>query len=200
MKWAHVVTVGGTALAAVAAIGGLWAQAVATYWSQETAKDQLSQSRDDAEHEVQQQARLVSSWTEQGEAHGKRRLHIMNRSRDPVYSVIFETRLVVLEKVTSPVMWAVTMDGDLGPCTELVYDEAKFHVLNGDPLLDYNSIPGTALFVEKLSFTDRAGIRWERVDGGLSVQKQMKVTRLKGVPMADLGEPAARELSGCESA
>ncbi|MET9044493.1 biotin-independent malonate decarboxylase subunit gamma [Streptomyces sp. NPDC004362] len=62
-KWGHIVTVGGTALAAFAAIGGLWAQTVATYWSQQTAKDQLEQSQEDSKRELRAQASRVSSIT-----------------------------------------------------------------------------------------------------------------------------------------
>jgi hypothetical protein len=50
-----VVTVIATVVAAVAAIGGLWAQAVTTYWSQQTAKDHLEQSREEFES-------LACSW------------------------------------------------------------------------------------------------------------------------------------------
>ncbi|MEU2427742.1 hypothetical protein ABZ619_43340 [Streptomyces sp. NPDC007851] len=63
-RWGELITVTATVIAAVAAIAGLWFQAVATYWSQQTAKDQLAQSGEANEQEKRQQAAEVAFWQE----------------------------------------------------------------------------------------------------------------------------------------
>jgi hypothetical protein len=77
-KWTAVVT------AAVAA-GGLLFTGVVTYWGMRTAQDQLAQSREDQEKDVQRQASLVTSWVEQRPG-GLLRV-LVNRSSDPIFSV-----------------------------------------------------------------------------------------------------------------
>ncbi|WP_413754794.1 hypothetical protein [Streptomyces sp. MMBL 11-3] len=209
---------GGTALAALAAIGGLWAQAVASYWSQETAKDQLSQSRDASEQELQRQAQLVSSWVEKGGGYGKRRVHILNRSRDPVSAVTFYIHLYG-RFPNVDVRPSYTFDdfGDLGPCTELVYEEADFRAWDlswgpeREPQRQLQKIPepeggseyveSTHLDVRWFFFTDRSGLRW--------VRKNSRLLPLSALdtavdPSASsrwmlLGKPDVRTAKGCES-
>lgn len=83
IPWTHL----GAVIGALAAIGGLIFTAVATYYSAAVSSDQLQQSREDAEREERAQASRVSFWFAT-EASG-RRLHVMNRSPDPVTEVTF---------------------------------------------------------------------------------------------------------------
>ncbi|MFF7379413.1 hypothetical protein ACIP4Q_35585 [Streptomyces massasporeus] len=156
--------------AALAAIGGLWAQAVTTYWSQQTAKDQLEQSREDSDRDERAQAGRVTIWiakTKDGP-----RPHIANRSPDAVTNVVLEHP-----------SGAGLILPDLPPCTQVVYtpkpyrgSDGKMHtppaVLTEWTL--FNSRAGTpspALF-----FTDSRGVSWER-----------RVATLKRRPSGDHG-------------
>ena len=110
-KWAHIITVVGTALAAVAAIGGLWAQAVATYWSQQTAKDQLAQSQDNSDTEQRAQAARVTFWIDERDGLP----HFVNTSSDPVSDTAF-----LVEQEPDGRYVAVYALSPLAPCTETI--------------------------------------------------------------------------------
>jgi hypothetical protein len=130
-NWAHSITVIGAALAAVAAIGGLWAQAVATYWSQQTAKDQLSQSREDSVRKTRDQASKVTFWVEHPTGRRENvKLHVVNRSPDPVSEVQVALRVLrgsagadgehPLRERGEEELWVLPL-ASLGPCAETVY-------------------------------------------------------------------------------
>lgn len=166
----RVVTVIATVAAALAAVGGLWAQAVTTYWSQQTAKDQLAQSREDSDRDERAQAGRVTLWI--AKTKSGPRPHIANRSPDAVTNVVLE----------HPSGVGLILP-DLPPCTQVVYmpkpyrgPDGKMHappaVLTEWTL--FNSRAGTpspALF-----FTDSRGVSWER-----------RVTALKRRPSGDHG-------------
>lgn len=89
ITWTQHLTAVGLAAGPVAAIAGLWFQAVATYWSQQTAKDQLEQSRKDDERDRQEQAALVNFWEVVSDTDSSSgTFHVINRSPDPVGNVV----------------------------------------------------------------------------------------------------------------
>lgn len=134
-RWSHFITVGATALAAVAAIGGLWAQAVTTFWSQQTAKDQLRQSQEDQEKEERVQAMAVSLWVDRADDTDDTswRLHILNRSPDPVPFMQAAYLIRVggggsarALAVSGPAnAYLVVNTTRLAPCTELVFSSKQ---------------------------------------------------------------------------
>ncbi|MEU9489190.1 hypothetical protein AB0D83_37085 [Streptomyces decoyicus] len=148
-RWSHIITVVGTAIAAVAAIGGLWAQAVTTYWSQQTAKDQLEQSKEEAAQTRSSQASRITFWlapTKDG-----LRPHIANRSPDVVTSV-YLVRTYNMGRV------AIYL-GSLAPCSETVFMPKKggFVRAISDTTVWTRGGKPAALF-----FVDRVGISWRR--------------------------------------
>ncbi|MER7576863.1 hypothetical protein [Streptomyces sp. NPDC126514] len=126
-NWAHAITVTGAALAAIAAIGGLWAQAVASYWSQQTAKDQLAQSKEEDVRKTRAQASKVTYWVEH--PHGRRegvKLHVLNRSSDPVSEVQIVLHISVGGQRQQ--WWLVL--SNLRPCADIVYPATKLRLEN----------------------------------------------------------------------
>ncbi|MFJ9817798.1 hypothetical protein ACIRU3_21540 [Streptomyces sp. NPDC101151] len=156
----------GTGIAAIAAIGGLWAQAVATYWSQQTAKDQLAQSREDSDAEQRAQAARVTFWIDERDGLA----HFANTSSDPVSDPAF---LVGQESDGRYV--AVYALPSLAPCTEAILQftglelDIARHIDPAIPpgrkgaILSWRSYHGPMA----LAFVDRAGIRWVRSPTGL---------------------------------
>ncbi|QJT05928.1 hypothetical protein G9272_41035 [Streptomyces asoensis] len=178
---------GGTGLAAVAAIGGLWAQAVTTYWSQQAAKDQLQQSRDDSENEERGQAKAVSVWVDG--TLSSWRLHILNRSPDPVpeLTVVFDGRLKFEadkdpDLDTGPVTRFYAGTSRLAPCTELIFTpKAVDRVWNvADGSLGGAVRASTFGELRYSLFVDRDGRRWQRGADGLLTSH---------VPSEDIGPP-----------
>ncbi|MGW6487139.1 hypothetical protein [Streptomyces sp. NPDC055056] len=155
----------------MAAIGGLWASAVATYWSQQTARDQLQQSRDDAEKDERAQAVAVSAWYEGIDSQWT--VHVLNRSPDPVpaLKVTFSGR-VVFEKFNGYLpkgkwerAWLTVETSRLAPCTELIYSPRQIsHTWTRYPE-ERVERPTFQVFlsgIDSTEFTDREGRNWWR--------------------------------------
>ncbi|MFD9495155.1 hypothetical protein ACFWA1_27205 [Streptomyces sp. NPDC060005] len=165
-----------TALAAVAAIGGLWASAVATYWSQQTARDQLQQSRDDAEKDERAQAVAVSAWLDGTKSAWA--VHILNRSPDPVPQMTVAFFSYVAFKKVNERDFPLGYDrlklsiqtARLGPCTELIYSPEQVNP-TWDRGMTSKKITPVSLFASRIeiaAFTDRDGRGWWRTpDKGL---------------------------------
>ncbi|MER5217904.1 hypothetical protein ABT063_47260 [Streptomyces sp. NPDC002838] len=181
--WAHAITVTGTALAAVAAIGGLWAQAVASYWSQQTAKDQLSQSKEDAARQTQDQASKVTYWVEH--PLGRRenmKLHVLNRSPDPVSGVrivldVFHGSVAFdgdghVSEGEKPQQWELLLT-NLGPCAEIVYPAPKMRLetIPRNHIASLDEWPKLSdqghWKVGSMQFIDSSGRGWTRTSTGL---------------------------------
>ncbi|GAA5032453.1 hypothetical protein [Streptomyces siamensis] len=191
-KWAHIITVVGTALGALAAVGGLWAQAVATYWSQQAAKDQLQQSREDGEREKRAQATAVSYWPEYDGDHWK--LHVQNRSADPAPNlqlafvhVVVVRRFAVPPGPTrilnpEPVVFLLNTHR-LGPCTELIYSSKQIEK-DIFPKGDLENQPSWIfqrstrfIYVIGAEFSDRDGQFW------LRTPTKLELSTRRGIPI-----------------
>lgn len=151
-----VVTVIATMAAALAAIGGLWAQAVTTYWSQQTAKDQLEQSREDSDRDERAQAGRVTLWI--AKTKNGPRPHIANRSPDAVTNVVLE----------HPGGVGLILP-DLPPCTQVVYTPKPYSGSDGTMHAPPTVLTEWTLFNSRagtpspaLFFTDSRGVSWER--------------------------------------
>ncbi|MFF4751442.1 hypothetical protein ACWD5R_05675 [Streptomyces sp. NPDC002514] len=152
-SWAQIATVIGV----VSAIGGLFAQAVATYYDAAVSRDQLKQSRENDKDAERDQASQVTFWTEEPPFGRPRTIHIVNRSPDAV----------------SAVALAVSWNGSgkrylaenvLAPCTVVTYSEE--HLLafprlpsDGPEMQRLNTV---RYYVDSLSFVDSRGRGWVR--------------------------------------
>ncbi|MER7409368.1 hypothetical protein [Streptomyces cacaoi] len=183
-NWSHTVTVTGTALAAVAAIGGLWAQAVASYWTQETAEDQLSQSREESVRRLRDQASKVTYWGGGGSAFrwggtgavgssgdGSSALHVLNRSPDPVprAAIGVEIRTKDPDDVERKrEVWVISLT-DIPPCTHIAYPETELVLGAVYAEDDRRTIAGEKGVWNPLSmkFTDTRGREWTRTETSL---------------------------------
>ncbi|MFD7026450.1 hypothetical protein ACFWAR_00200 [Streptomyces sp. NPDC059917] len=177
----------GVIVTIAASIAGLLTTGIGTLFSSRVAQDQLRQSRDDAEEKRRQQAARVSFWVEEP-PDGKARVHLMNRSLDPVtyvnlaFVAVLPGRPVGHQTATFGVFLA-----GVQPCSELMfsqddmsYTEANLP-LSYHPPYDENPPRGQTwhdlearptLMTTKVRFTDRDGVLWERKGGRLAQVQQ----------------------------
>ncbi|GAA2511714.1 hypothetical protein GCM10010406_54910 [Streptomyces thermolineatus] len=196
MGWPNVVTVAGAGAAAIAAIAGLWFQAVATYWSQQTAEDQLAQSREEGEREVRAQASRVTAWAEDPVGEGIGEVHILNRSPDPVTWIAVV--LVLAEQAGGPMTSVTLRRNDLGPCTEVVY---PLKTLRWSPVYRAGEklVTPRRSLVDALYFVDRAGHAWKRSSGSLEqVDMEEIYERPTKVVVGDEVEKTRADLCGID--
>lgn len=148
----------GTLLSTSVAALGLLLTAIATYWSVQTANDQLEQSVEDSEKESRQQAALVSVWdiTKRG---GSGVGVIVNRSLDPIYhgQVNFSIADSGSEASDRRDKFAISL-GTVPPCSriELTPDFMK----KAGPYK--GSMLHAQVFIEALTFADAKGKSWAR--------------------------------------
>ncbi|MEU9153668.1 hypothetical protein AB0D59_24725 [Streptomyces sp. NPDC048417] len=151
-------------LGALAAIGGLFAQAIATYYDAEVSRDQLQQSREDSEREQETQASQVNFWVEgttTAEVPSPAFIHIVNRSPDPVSSVLIG--FVVGDD--GRVMLPLPAFNDLLPCTELIYSAAQLEVDTDEGASSKGKgqrLSEVGWDLDTMYFVDRNGIGWDR--------------------------------------
>lgn len=149
VDWAGASTV----TAVVAGLAGILLTAVSTLFGVLVSEGELEQSREDAAREVRAQAVRVSYWTEyRTDVDG--RLHVMNRSPDPVTDVN-----LLLEHTPAGGLHVLRIPA-LAPCTEVITKLGE-----GD-LLAPGGQPADAL--RWMAFRDRDGAHWQRDGSGLS--------------------------------
>ncbi|MFC8247385.1 hypothetical protein [Streptomyces chartreusis] len=167
IDWMQISAVG----AALAAAGGLIFSAWTSYYSVQTAEDQLEQSREDADREVRQQAVLVSVWTQtdgrgapRGEP-GKTVGFITNRSLDPVDQVAVAIGVrTEADLPAGPVgpksPKTVLFLGPLPPCSRVTISAlaVELSLSDGVRVNDY--------WIVGMSFIDVYGQRWSRLTSG----------------------------------
>ncbi|MFE6737494.1 hypothetical protein [Streptomyces tubercidicus] len=192
-----------TVVAAFAAAGGLIFSAWTGYYSVEVARDQLGQSREDADRERRQQAVLVSTWTQwtsnsstpRGEP-GEMTGFLTNRSLDPVDQVAVGVAAGVggdrpnqdAARSKGP---KVLLDlGPLPPCSRVVIPaEAVRHALGpGTPADVRYKIAG-------VSFVDVYGKRWARLSSG-PLQPLKEASARSKHPSWDNAQSTAKVLLG----
>ncbi|MEV7862419.1 hypothetical protein AB0O86_27240 [Streptomyces hirsutus] len=176
IAWTQHLTAVGLAAGAVAAIAGLWFQAVATYWSQQTAQDQLEQSREDDERDRQEQAARVNFWEVVSDADGSSgTFHVINRSPDPVGNVVV---LVAASIGDTAPAWFLTI-GTMQPCSEYVYSLKDLTLVprrnEGEKVQTFR-ISEDGASIEGLYFRDRNGQNWKRDTKGLVSRERDNLT------------------------
>jgi hypothetical protein len=166
VSWVHL----GTVVGAMAAIGSVVFTRVATYYSALVAGDQLQQSREYAERGQRQQAELVSYWVEPLVKGVGWRVHVVNRSADPVYDVGlgFSVGTAQLGPDVDEVVY-MHWRGDMGPCSELLYEQSATDVFSAPPGLPRPLVGRPE--IDWLMFTDRAGKQWLREPNSLSPRR-----------------------------
>ncbi|WP_327591751.1 hypothetical protein [Streptomyces chartreusis] len=177
LPWAHC----GAVVAAIAAIGGLIGTAIATYYGALVSRDQLEQSRKDAEWGIREQASRVTFWVEGDIAQD--RILVMNRSPDPVLAVsiglLMDGQPYVLERVS------------LAPCSQAVYDAKTLDVVMGD--YRGRNLGELEWAVEYIGFTDRGGVSWKRASDSLKPWNR----ELPGFAGHVLGDARVRHVEDC---
>ncbi|MFE6808584.1 hypothetical protein ACFVEN_44075 [Streptomyces sp. NPDC057681] len=142
-----------TMIATFVAAGGLVASAWTGYYQVKTSQDQLTQSKEDSEKELQSQASLVSSWTMDGK-NDKTTGYFANRSLDPISQVTIGV--------------ATGSDGESQE-GRLYNDDKQLLYLSDVPPCSIITIPqlwapgnGQYFTIAGFSFIDVRGQRWGR--------------------------------------
>jgi hypothetical protein len=141
-----------TMIAAFVAAGGLVTSAWTGYYQVKTAQDQLAQSKEDSEKELQSQASLVSSWTMDGKS-GKTTGYFANRSLDPISQVTIGIARG-LDGETQEGLYRGDKElldlSDVPPCSIITIPQSQ--------------APGNAQYfaIAGFSFVDVRGQRWGR--------------------------------------
>ncbi|MFD4865300.1 hypothetical protein [Streptomyces sp. NPDC058412] len=177
----------GVIVTIVASIAGLITTGVATLYSARVADDQLKQSQQAADEKKQAQAARVSYWVDI-QADGMSRLHLMNRSPDPISNVKMKFTVTISpinRPKTRQASFAVNLPS-VPPCSDMMFttDNMRFYVYTdtdprwSTPFEDLTDKVWLGLGDERLprppikaimaDFNDRDGVRWRRGNGLLS--------------------------------
>ncbi|MFD7917158.1 hypothetical protein ACFV30_41895 [Streptomyces sp. NPDC059752] len=178
----------------MASVAGLLTTGVATLFSALVARDQLAQSQEVAAEKKREHAARVSYWVDVL-PDGTPRLHLTNRSTDPISNAImlFSTYLPDLPDVGFTVKVP-----SVQPCSDLVFtskdmrystDENQFppndyHPFAGRPdaaWLSFDEPP--RIDTDWVAFTDRNGGTWERSGEGILTQRtELDFDQRPGLP------------------
>ncbi|MER5966375.1 hypothetical protein [Streptomyces sp. NPDC002057] len=201
----------GVIVTIAASLAGLITTGVATLFGALVSQDQLDQSGEAAEEKKRAQAARISFWTDL-QQDGKSRLHLMNRSPDPISTVqmIFTVLLppdgypeedVVLFRAALP---------SVPPCSDMVFTFENLAYNESPPRPDHYIpvLPGSdssplnwpifkkewEVEIEEVAvdFTDREGVRWRRERGLLTREPGkhvMKGTFMSGAVEAVSPQP-----------
>ncbi|MFJ2007775.1 hypothetical protein [Streptomyces chartreusis] len=188
----------------VAGIGSLLFTAVATYYAAAVSKDQLDQSREDAIREERDQAARVAAWVETDRA-GSMRVHLMNRSLDPVSAVALSFWVSFPDRLLSS-RWVYVLYSQpvvsVGPCTELVFDQGSMEYVSWvDGFRSQKKVPSRGLYADviRVEFMDRTGVKWVRDRKGLDrVTGSFGPVDRHGRALGLVeGRPTSKEASSC---
>ncbi|MFE9127792.1 hypothetical protein ACFYOF_20695 [Streptomyces sp. NPDC007148] len=190
VDWGKVATVAGV----VGGVGSLLFSAVATYYGAKVSQDQLQQSREDSERQLRVQASEVTYWTEWPNGV---RLHLVNRSPDPVTVVRLGFTTEDYHGGDS-YSWVLDLPV-LGPCSELIYDETKFKVYfppaSKSPKVVKWLDVGDSFGDTDMRFADSNGHVWKRTAGSLQ-----RTPSLYARPLPHLllpGDPEVKPVQQC---
>ncbi|MFJ8085474.1 hypothetical protein ACIQ6Y_33460 [Streptomyces sp. NPDC096205] len=178
VDWAR----GATVVGVVAGIGTLLFTGIATYYGAMVSRDQLAQSREDAEKRDRAQAARITTWVDYGEDGGIR-LHLMNRSPDPVSYVdmYFDAKVGDWNHTKLAVSYSLSLPS-VPPCSDLALDpdDWMYRIPEGRATFpDSHRVPlrredgwrpqptPDSIEVYYLTFADREGTTWQRDHGDL---------------------------------
>ncbi|WP_328792768.1 hypothetical protein [Streptomyces sp. NBC_00273] len=174
----------GVVVTIVASIVGLITTGVATLFSALVAHDQLDQSQQVAEERQRAQAARVSYWGDL-QPDGTPRLHLMNRSPDPISNVHMFFAVEVTDTAGRHlVSFTVVMQG-LPPCSDLTFtlNDMRYKIskeskpaewsspsgdLPADEWLNFTGTKNPLIVTGAVEFADRDGVDWQRLGGRLT--------------------------------
>jgi hypothetical protein len=147
-------------IAAFAAAGALFATAWTGYYQVQTSKDQLAQSAEDSEKDLQAQAALVSSWSVE-DRYALATGYFANRSLDPISQVTVGLATGVDGEVqegrySGPK--ALLSLGDVPPCSRVKIPP----VAARNALFPTMKSLDTKFAIAGFTFVDARGHRWGR--------------------------------------
>ncbi|MET9895161.1 hypothetical protein ABZZ47_34110 [Streptomyces sp. NPDC006465] len=203
----------GAAVTIVASLGGLITTGIGTIWSARVSADQLAQSREQAEEKQREQAARVSFWEDVGPK-GESRLHVMNRSPDPISNlhIVF----LVVEDPPGHVAFQVILPA-LTPCSALTIEGKSLKYVENDPEddpedensywlplleadaddMDLGDFEDSVGFLNaSVGFQDRNGAYWARVNGELT-RGDVSIDRTPARDGRVLGEPQVQLVDNC---
>ncbi|WP_457410443.1 hypothetical protein [Streptomyces sp. TE12347] len=185
----------GAVITIVASVAGLLTTGVATLTSSMVASDQLKQSKEVDEEKRREQAARVSYWVDI-QPNGTSRLHLMNRSPDPISSVWMRfTAAEIRDNLVETEGYFSIGVPSIPPCSDLVFASkdmrynrrerarasADMPLSEPPPSAEWLSYKHALIEALETAFIDRNGVRWRRHKGLL--------TRIEGNPQLDLDPP-----------
>ncbi len=200
----------GAAVTIVASLGGLVTTGIGTIWSARVSADQLAQSREQAEEKQREQAARVSLWEDVGPK-SESRLHVMNRSPDPLSNLLIV--FLVSQDPPGDVAFQVEIPA-LTACSVLTIEgkSLKYYVEDdpseGDsswpPLseadakgIDLGDFEDRVGFLEaSVGFQDRNGVYWARFNGALT-RGDVSIGRTPGRYGQVVGWPQVKPVDNC---
>ncbi|GGX15989.1 hypothetical protein GCM10010321_32850 [Streptomyces chartreusis] len=212
----------GAVVSIVATLGSLMTTGIGTLWSARVAADQLTQSRQQDEERkraaterTRAQASRISIWSDRTRD-GKVRVHLMNRSPDPVTRIFVAFAMLQVWGNPDLTSFAVKLDS-LPPCSDSIIEqktlrwatESRPHTqhpwespgfLEGE---DWSSLDYGVPHVAGIAFSDRDGIGWVRQEGGLSSGREALLQlgrELHGVEGRLTSEPLVQPAKACGDA
>ncbi|MFJ2060517.1 hypothetical protein ACIOMM_31910 [Streptomyces sp. NPDC087908] len=212
----RVLIITGAVITILASVAGLLTTGVATFYSASIARAQLRQSQEAAEEKRREHAARVSYWVDV-RADGTPRLHLTNRSPDPISNatMLFDTNHPGIVDEHRPATWQVIFIvkvPSVPPCSDLVFtskemrfgaNESVTHPADGHPLPDplgaqwraYGAPPN--ITTRWVTYTDRDGTLWQRDGSGLLTQPTaLDFTTEPGMPGA-VQAVQPQSLKGC---
>jgi hypothetical protein len=177
----------GVIVTIVASVAGLLTTGVATLYSSLVADDQLDQSQQVAEEKRSEQAARVSYWVDRPPG-GKSRVHLMNRSPDPISNVTMTFTVNLPEHPpTSLSAWAsfAVLLPSVPPCSDMVFSSDDLRYTDREGTRRYafgtpfDEVPrsqgwrapgggGPVINLFAARFIDRNGVSWVRERGLLT--------------------------------
>ncbi|MFB7443092.1 hypothetical protein ACFC01_33135 [Streptomyces mirabilis] len=189
---------------------GLLISAIATLWQVRVSDDQLQQSKEAAEQKARAQAYRVSLWVDQ-QRDGENRIHVTNRSPDPVSYVSMEFGYTsVWDPNKAQTVWNIDLPS-LPPCSDTVIVQSQLwhrdrgtsadspwqHVLDAKPRGAGWKPFRKDVTAGHLMFLDRNGEMWVH---GLTLVDENDDHSLwwTGEPGAVVGQPRVDKAEPCD--
>lgn len=154
-------------ITALAAVGGLVGSTIAIYYSTMVAENQLDQARRLTDRQVVDQASRFTYWTTRNGTYNGWRLHVLNRSPDPITNVfiLVQPQFTGAPTPTSQIQLVIE---SVAPCTEISVkppEPKAFGLMSDGSVWKPQWNPG--LVVRQVVFDDSRGLRWLRLQGRL---------------------------------
>ncbi|MER5531908.1 hypothetical protein ABT075_46265 [Streptomyces sp. NPDC002677] len=201
----------GAIVTIVASLGGLVATGVGTIWSARVSADQLVQSREQQEDKQREQAARVSAWVDRSNKEVSR-LHLSNRSPDPVNGVKVRFLATDSQVGSFVVIWFNIQLDSLPPCSDTVIKQEDLRFFKVHHYFDYGwlTVPvdwkdkagahkfkKAHFFDPDVTFADRDGVKWSRLRGNLSRSADVHPKYVAPWVAEAIKPPSVQPISDC---